>query len=185
MKRHLTFIVLYILKGQHITAQNTDSANQSNWTNHFQLTIISQSHSGFTAPYSGTNSLNNSVENGAISVTTTLFVGRKLWLGSTVFVNPELSGGSGLSSSLGVAGALNGETYRIGNPAPSLSIARAYLQQNIPLGHTDYENVGDDVNQVAGKIPTSRITINVGKFAISDFFDRNSYSHDPRTQFLN
>jgi high affinity Mn2+ porin len=185
MKRHLTFVMLYILKGQDISAQNVDSTSRSNWTNHFQLTIISQSHSGFTAPYSGTNSLNNSVENGAISVTTTLFVGRKLWLGSTVFVNPELSGGSGLSSALGVAGALNGETYRIGDPAPSLSIARVYLQQNIPLGQTDYENVGDDVNQVAGKIPTSRITINAGKFSISDFFDKNSFSHDPRTQFLN
>jgi high affinity Mn2+ porin len=185
MKRHLTFVMLYILKGQDISAQNVDSTSRSNWTNHFQLTIISQSHSGFTAPYSGTNSLNNSVENGAISVTTTLFVGRKLWLGSTVFVNPELSGGSGLSSALGVAGALNGETYRIGDPAPSLSIARVYLQQNIPLGQTDYENLGDDVNQVAGKIPTSRITINAGKFSISDFFDKNSFSHDPRTQFLN
>jgi hypothetical protein len=29
------------------------------------------------------------------------------------------------------------------------------------------------------------IIINAGKFSMSDFFDRNSYSHDPRTQFLN
>jgi hypothetical protein len=32
---------------------------------------------------------------------------------------------------------------------------------------------------------TDRITISVGKFAISDFFDYNSYGKDPRTQFFN
>ncbi|MDP9042008.1 MAG: carbohydrate porin, partial [Bacteroidota bacterium] len=150
MRRQLTFIMIYILKGQHVTAQNIDSTSRSNWTLHFQLTVISQRHSGFTAPYSGTNSLNNSVETGATSVTSTLFIGKKLWTGAAVYVNPELSGGSGLSYALGVAGALNGETYRIGDPAPSLSIARAYLQQNIPLYHSEYENFGDDINQPAG-----------------------------------
>ena len=185
MRRYLTYIVLYILKGQNIAAQNINSDSTSKWTNHFQLTVVSQSHSGFAAPYSGTNSLNNGIEKGATSVTTTLFVGRKLWAGSGIYVNPELSGGSGLSYALGVAGALNGETYRIGDPSPSLSVARAYIQQNFPLRNSGYENVEDDLNQIANKIPTSRITINVGKFSISDFFDRNSYSHDPRTQFLN
>ena len=185
VRRQFAFIIIYIMKGHYATAQNIDSIKNSNWTFHFQLTVISQSHSGFFAPYSGTNSLNNSAETGATSVTSTLFIGRKLWKGSAVYMNPELSGGSGLSYALGVAGALNGETYRIGDPAPSLSIARAYVQQNIPLGQTDYVNVGDDVNQVAGRIPINRITINAGKFSISDFFDRNSYSHDPRTQFLN
>ncbi len=185
VKRQITFIILYILKGHCAAAQNMDSVKHSSWTFHFQLTVISQSHSGFFAPYSGTNSLNNNVETGATSVTSTLFIGRKLWKGSAIYVNPELSGGSGLSYALGVAGALNGETYRIGDPAPGLSIARAYLQQNIPLGHTGYENAGDDINQIAAKIPASRITINAGKFSISDFFDRNGYSHDPRTQFLN
>jgi carbohydrate-selective porin OprB len=41
------------------------------------------------------------------------------------------------------------------------------------------------VNQVAGKIPSSRIAISAGKFSISDFYDKNSYSHDPRAQFFN
>jgi len=185
MRRNLTIIIIYILKGQNLSAQIIDSAEQINWTFHFQMTVVSQSHSGFAAPYSGTNSLNNNVETGATSVTSTIFMGRKLWTGSGIYVNPELSGGSGLSYALGVAGALNGETYRIGDPAPSLSIARVYLQQNIPLGHMEYENVTEDFNQVADKIPVNRITINAGKFAISDFFDKNSFSHDPRTQFLN
>jgi len=85
-----------------------------------------------------------------------------------------------------VAGALNGETYRIGDPAPVASIARAYIQQFIPLGHTDYEREEDAVNQVLNKrVPTKRITLTLGKFAMSDFFDNNSYNHDPRSQFIN
>ncbi|MBC7586881.1 MAG: carbohydrate porin [Chitinophagaceae bacterium] len=42
-----------------------------------------------------------------------------------------------------------------------------------------------DANQVEEKIPTSRITLTVGKISLSDFFDNNSYSHDPRSQFMN
>jgi len=104
------------------------------WSSHFQLTIINQVHSGFKAKYSGINSLADTVEPSATSVTTTLFLGRKLWKNATFYFNPELSGGAGLSYAVGVAGALNGETYRIGNPSPSISVARAYLQQVFPLG---------------------------------------------------
>lgn len=34
-------------------------------------------------------------------------------------------------------------------------------------------------------LPTSRLTITAGKIRRADFFDNNSYSHDPRSQFLN
>jgi len=37
------------------------------------------------------------------------------------YVNPELSGGSGLSQVTGIAGFPNGETFRIGNPSPQLT----------------------------------------------------------------
>lgn len=135
--------------------------------------------------YSGKNSLENAVETGATSLTTTLFLGRKLWKGAAACFNPEMSGGNGLSYSQGVAGALNGETYRVGHVAPQLFIARAYLQQNFALGNSKYTRINDDVNQVSDIIPNNRITITAGKFAISDFYDDNTYSHDPRTQFLN
>ncbi|MBO9619573.1 MAG: carbohydrate porin [Niabella sp.] len=157
----------------------------SKWTAHFQSTIIAQKHSGFKALYSGENSLADSAEPAATSLTATLFLGRKLWKGASVYVNPEVSGGKGLSFAQGVAGALNGETYRVGEVAPTVFIARAYLQQHIPIGNTTYERVQDDVNQVTELVPTSRITISAGKFAISDFYDDNAYSKDPRTQFLN
>jgi hypothetical protein len=73
----------------------------------------------------------------------------------------------------------------VGATEPQVFIARAYLQQHIPLRNTKYEYVPDDLNQLADRIPTDRITISAGKFAISDFFDYNNYSKDPRTQFFN
>ncbi|GGB20951.1 hypothetical protein GCM10011511_50900 [Puia dinghuensis] len=168
-----------------IFAQSPDSSNQSNWSYHFQLTVVNQSHSGFKAAYSGMNSLADTVETGATSITTTLFFGRRLWRGGALYFNPELSGGQGLSYSVGVAGALNGETYRIGYPAPVIAVARGYFQQWFPLGHPSYEQADDEINQLDGNLPTRRLVITAGKFSMSDFFDGNSYSHDPRTQFLN
>ncbi|HEV3414925.1 MAG TPA: carbohydrate porin [Puia sp.] len=155
------------------------------WSSHFQLTIINQIHSGFKAKYSGVNSLADTVEPSATSVTTTLFLGRRLWKNAAFYFNPEVSGGAGLSYAVGVAGALNGETYRIGNPSPSISVARAYLRQIIPLGGAGLDDVADGPNQLEGKLPVRRLTIIAGKFSMSDFYDGSSYSKDPRSQFMN
>jgi high affinity Mn2+ porin len=178
----ITFLQIFLSASAQ---QDTILQKVSGWSTHFQLTVITQAHSGFKASYSGTNSLADTVETGATSVTSTLFIGRKLWKGAAAFFNPELSGGRGLSYAVGVAGALNGETYRIGDPAPVVAIARAYLQQSFSLGNNGYDKVGDGANQLEGKLPSHRITISAGKFSMSDFFDKNSYSHDPRSQFLN
>jgi len=186
MRKKLRYLLLTIFKAQSLFAQHTDSTHVSPWNYHYQITVIDQNHSGFNAKYSGMNSLADSVEKGAVSVTSTLDLGRRLWEGGAFHFNAELSGGHGLSSTLGVAGALNGETYRIGDPSPVVSAARYYLQQMIPLNHTGYEQQEDDIdNQLTGTIPSSRIVISAGKFSMSDFFDDNSYSHDPRTQFMN
>lgn len=171
---------------QQINAQSSqDSSVQNPWSSHFQFTVIAQKHAGFHADYSGTKSLADSVEPIATSMTATLFLGRKLWKGAALYFNPEISGGNGLSFAQGVAGALNGETYRVGATKPQVFIARAYLQQHIPLANAHYIDISDDVNQVADKIPDSRITISTGKFAVSDFFDDNAFSKDPRSQFMN
>ena len=155
------------------------------WSVHFQMTTIDQYHFAFKAPYSGTNSLADSVEKPALSITSTLFLGRKLWKGAALFFNPEISGGRGMSGTRGIAGFPNGETFRIGDPTPALYIARAYFQQVIALNQSGYEMNNDDANQFKERVPVSRITLTAGKFAISDFFDDNKYSHDPRSQFFN
>lgn len=179
----LGFLILAVV---NLYAQESlDTLKEQTWTYHFQGTIINDAHPGFRAKYSGTNSLADTVETGATTITSTLFLGRRLWKGAAFYFNPELSGGTGLSSALGVAGAVNGESYRVGNPAPRVFIARAYLQQMIPLDNTKYEHVEDGQNQIAGRIPTKRIVLSIGKFSNGDFFDNNRYSHDPRVQFLN
>jgi high affinity Mn2+ porin len=185
-KLHYLFFLLTIFTGQNLLAQHNDSTEVSPWNYHFQITVIDQNHSGFNAKYSGMNSLADSVERGAVSVTSTIYLGRRLWKGAAAYFNGEISGGHGLSYALGVAGALNGETYRIGDPSPVISAARYFIQQMIPLGHSGYTHQEDDIdNQLEGTIPSSRIVITAGKFSMSDFYDDNSYSHDPRTQFMN
>jgi len=180
------FVVVTTLITKAASGQTGSNVEKSKkWTNHFQLTVIAQKHGAFKSSYNGENSLADTVEPTATSLSTTLFLGRKLWKGASFFFNPEASGGKGLSFATGVAGALNGETYRVGEVAPQVFIARAYLQQHIPLTNATDVDVDDDVNQIAGKIPSDRITISAGKFAVADFFDDNRFSKDPRTQFFN
>ena len=154
------------------------------WSLHFQQTVIKQWHSEFSSLYTDSLLSLQSREKAKLSLTTTLFIGRRLWRGGSVVFNPEVSGGSGLSKSSGVAGALNGETFRVGSAEPVLYLARLYLQQRWALG-TETNNQEDDLNQLAGPEPTHFVSVTAGKISIADYFDQNSYSHDPRTQFFN
>ncbi|HXB91504.1 MAG TPA: carbohydrate porin, partial [Puia sp.] len=79
----------------------------------------------------------------------------------------------------------NGETFRIGNPEPTVYIGRIFLRQHIMLDKDHYEDIEDDKNQVKERVSTSRITLSAGKFSIGDFFDNSNVSHDPRSDFMN
>ncbi|WP_218779780.1 carbohydrate porin [Hymenobacter crusticola] len=160
-----------------------DTTTLQPWSLHFQQTVIQQWHNKFAAPRTGSYSL-QPVEKAKLSLTTTLFVGRRLWHGASLYFNPEVAGGSGLSGARGIAGFVNGETFRIGNPAPQLYLARLFLRQVWNLG-TEQTTAADAPNQLSGPAPTHYVALNVGKFSLSDYFDLNSYSHDPRTQFFN
>jgi high affinity Mn2+ porin len=174
------FFSFALISSQLIFAQ-TDSTEKWSW--HFQFTGIMQGHPGFHAPYAGQNSL-DSVREKAFSVTSTFYLGRRLWKGGEFYFNPEIAGGKGISSALGIAGFTNGECFRIGDPSPALYIARVFLRQTIVLGH-DSEWAESDANQLAGWTPKYGLIITAGKFSIADVYDCNSYSHDPRTQFMN
>jgi high affinity Mn2+ porin len=162
-----------------------DSSYSPNLSYHFQLTSVNQSHDAFNAKYSGENSLSNQTENNKLSLTTTMFLGMRLWKNASFYYNPEISGGQGLSGAKGIAGFTNGETFRIGSTAPVLYTARMFFRQHIGLDKKSFDTLIDDVNQVAQIVPSNRITIHVGKLSLSDYFDKNSFSHDPRGQFLN
>lgn len=197
-KTHILKVLfsLMILSSTKVSAQGKDTEAHFNgfnknsfdsiqkWSYHFQVTAIGQGHPAFQAKYSGKNSLRDSNEI-ALSLTNTLFLGRKLWRGAAIFMNPEIAGGKGMSYALGIAGAANGETFRIGSPDPKIYIARAFFQQHIKLKDSKKEYQDADLNQLGEYIPSSRITISAGKFSIADFFDGNAYSHDTRSEFMN
>ncbi len=150
---------------------------------HYQATTIEQGHSRIHAPYMGPHSFQADPERD-VSVTATLFFGWRPFKNTQLYLDPELSGGQGMSGAEGIAGFPNGETYRIGNPEPVVKTARLYVQQAIALGD-ETERVDEDLNQIAGYAPRRRLTLVAGKFGMMDWFDNNAYSHDPRTQFMN
>jgi high affinity Mn2+ porin len=178
MNRSSLLILVFLLP---LTVLAQDTVEESSY--HFQFTGIQQSHPSFKAKYSGSNSLLPSSES-LFSVTATLFLGQRLWEGTEVYFDPEMQGGSGFSSTTGVAGFPNGEIYRVDKPTPKPFIARLFLRQHFALGN-EREWVGGDQNQLAGPLPVSRLTLTLGKFSLTDVFDDNRYSHDARTQFLN
>ncbi|HEX3080545.1 MAG TPA: carbohydrate porin, partial [Puia sp.] len=156
----------------------------SGWNFHFQFTGIIQYNGEFNSPYKGQNSfLSQSAR--AYSVTSTAYIGRKLWNGGAIFFNPEMAGGEGLSSTLGIAGFPNGETFRIGEPQPVVYVARIYLRQQINFDNHHFDTIPEGINQIREIVSQKRLTINAGKFGIADFFDQNEVSHDPRTDFMN
>ncbi|MES2726108.1 MAG: carbohydrate porin [Bacteroidota bacterium] len=165
-----------------ISQNNNDSINKK-LSFHFQQTTVYQMQPGVSGNYFSDFSLSPKEED-AVSLTTTLFLGAKLWKGAEAYFNPELAGGSGLSAARGVAGFTNGETFRIGNPAPQPYIARAFVTQKIALGNSKIWQ-DDGMNKLASYQPEKYISITAGKFSLADYFDNNQYSHDPRTQFLN
>lgn len=181
MKKVYFFLFLNLLK-LSVNGQNEEPSKEERFSVHAQTTVITQFKPSFSAPYTGKNSLRTEEEK-QTSLTSTLFLGVRLWKGAGFYCNPEIAGGSGLSEALGVAAAPNGETFRIGNPAPKMYLARMFYKQSISLS-AETENVESDFNQLGGKMPTRYASFTIGKIGVADFFDDNAYSHDPRTQFM-
>ena len=155
----------------------------SAWSLHAQTTYILQMHPGFDADYSGPNSLVASQES-RHTVSVTGFLGRALWPGASLYYDPEVTVGQGLSGTLGIAGFPNGEGTRASSNTPQYDTARLFIRQVIDLSG-ESSRIDDAPNQVAGKEDANRLTFTVGKFSATDVFDANAYSHDARSQFLN
>lgn len=184
MKRGTLLLWLIALTSATIVyGAGTDTLRQQRWNVHFQTTVIGQWHPDFHAPYTGQNSL-QSHETAKLSITSTVFFGLRLWKGAEMYFNPEVSGGEGFSQTLGVAGATNGETFRVGSATPKVYVARLFLRQYIALSK-DYEWQDNEINQMRVKRPVSYLSFLVGRINIADYFDNSSVAHDARTQFIN
>ncbi len=174
-------------KGGEIPRQEENKAPQQpeaqqRWNLFWQATSIGQYHGTFRSPYQGTNSLQDSVERDA-SLTSTLFLGFRLDDNTEIYVNPELAGGRGFSNVTGLANFTNGELPRVASATPKPYLARAFIQHDFTWG-SQRESFDSEENQLAGTRSVDRYTIVAGRFTVTDFFDNNRYSHDPRTQFM-
>lgn len=181
MNKYKLFVVVFCTIGAF--AQNIEKKKSNSFSIHSQTTIINQNKAGFKSPYEGENSLTPEHES-QTSLTSTLYLGAKLWKGAAFYFNPEIAGGSGISQVLGLGDATNGETFRIGSPAPKVYLARMFFSQRFDL-NKEYKNIDDDLNQVNDIEATKYIKFTIGKISLADYFDANNFSHDPRTQFMN
>jgi high affinity Mn2+ porin len=164
----------------------------SNLSIHAQTTWIDQGNVPFQALYSGAQSLYPGSQ-WRDTVSFDGFVGLKLWDNAALYYNPEIFQGYGLSGTHGVAGFPNGEAQKAGFLFPRYNTAHLFIQQTIGLGG-EQESIEEGPYEIEPwpddgrsfvKQDISRITITVGKMAVPDLFDSNTYAHDPRTSFMN
>ncbi len=152
------------------------------WSAHAQTTYISQYAAPFHAPYRGPNSLDSNASRETWDVT--FYLGRRLWPGAALWINPEIDQGYGLSDTLGVAGFTSGEAYKVGYTHPYVRLPRFFVQQTIDRGGAS-ETVDAGLNQFRETRTANRVVVTAGRFSVSDLFDTISYAHDPRSDFMN
>ena len=187
MLRLLQACALFVLLIFPVAAQTSDpppasDATPERWNLYYQATSIGQYHGMFPARYSGPLSLQDNMERD-VSLTTTLFFGLRLDNNTALYFDPEIAGGKGFSDVDGMANPSNGEIPRVATATPKPYIARLYIMHDFGFG-SEKEHVESDENQLAGDRPMVRYTVYAGRFTLTDFFDNNNYTHDPRMQFM-
>ena len=158
------------------------SVEPEHWNLYFQATAIGDEHGTFRAPYQGPFSLEDYPEHD-VSLTTTLYFTALLGANTQLIFNPEVAGGKGFSGVSGIGDPPNGEIPRVATAMPKPYLARLLVSHDFGFG-TETEKVESDANQLSGVRPVTRYSIYVGRFTITDYFDNNAYTHDPREQFM-
>ena len=170
----------------HSSSSETEKVEKFSF--HAQSTYINQLHNSFNSPYRDENSLlsrSDGADGRSYSLSASLFLGARLWQDTEVYYNPEMFAGTPFTGSLvGLGGFQNGELQKGTYAPPIYFTGRAFVRQTFQFGG-EREYLNSSANQLAGFIDTNRLVISAGKFNSLDFFDANSYSHDPRTQFQN
>lgn len=175
-------LLFFSLSSGFAQTNNPEAAEQK-WNFHIQNTDIVQGYPGFSAGYSGPNSLPDGGETRE-SVSLDLMAGVRLWSGAEAHIDGMMWQGFGVNNTLGVDGFPNGEAFRLGTAVPNGTITRLFIRQTFGLGG-EQEDVADDDFTLAGKQDVSRLTFTLGRFSAKDIFDNNAYANDPRTQFMN
>jgi high affinity Mn2+ porin len=152
------------------------------WNLHAQTTLIEDFQPGFSALYSGPNSLGTARDREG-TVTADLFLGAPLWQGAEFHADLLMWQGFGLSNSFGLEAFPSSDAYKAGSVTPRFMFSHFFIRQTIGLGG-DQEDVPDGQFTLPGKRDISRLTITAGKMNMAEQFDQNSYNHDGHTQFM-
>ncbi|HEY4264530.1 MAG TPA: carbohydrate porin [Micropepsaceae bacterium] len=179
MRLFVLFLVLCVFGSSPVLAD----AEPETYSLHGQTTFVLQYHPAFRSPYRGANSLDPG-SRGNETFDATLFAGARLWQHTEAYIDIEADQGFGLSNTLGVAGYLSGEAYKIGDSSPYLRIPRLFARQTFDLSGEDV-SIAPAANQLGGSRLSDNVIVTLGKFAVTDIFDTNMYAHDPRSDFLN
>jgi high affinity Mn2+ porin len=184
MLKTFAICVIFIL-AVPLYAQDADTGTEmgsERWNLFYQATSIGDYHGKFNSPYQDATSLKNETERD-VSLTTTLFFTWRLEQDTFLIFDPEIAGGKGFSGVNGIANQPNGEIPRVASATPKPYIARLFIQHDFGFGSAK-EHQESDENQLAGDRPVNRYSIYAGRFTVSDYFDNNNYTHDPRMQFM-
>jgi high affinity Mn2+ porin len=138
---------------------------------------------GFDAPYTGPQSLATRAES-SYTLSFTGFIGARAWEGGEFYVDPEAFQAHPLSNLFGLAGIQNGELQKASGVDIRAYLARAFIRQSFEFGG-ESRDVPAGFNQLLTHYDSRRLVFSVGKFPLTDFFERSSYANDPRTQFMN
>jgi high affinity Mn2+ porin len=153
------------------------------WEIHGQTTYIQQGYPAFRSPYQGENSFTPNAQT-RNTWSTSAFLGVRAWQGGEIYYNPELLQGFGLHDTTGAAGYPNGEAQKSSFAYQHYNTSRLFLRQTFGFGG-EQEKLAGGPNQLSGMADISRLTVQVGKFAVTDVFDGNSYAKDTRKDFMN
>ena len=148
-----------------------------------QSTYVGNKHPSFDDPYNGPSSLYGGNESG-YTFTGTIFIGLKPWKGTEIWFNPETGSGIPFSGLLGVAGVYNGEAQKPAFTSPIVYTARAFIRQTFGFGGEQL-TPDPDYNSFGNTVDSRRFVFTGGIYSIVDIFDRNTYAHDPKKDFLN
>jgi high affinity Mn2+ porin len=162
----------------------TDNRGEhQNWAIHVDAVEVFQGQPGFHSPYRGAQSL-YSDDNFRQTTEADLFLAARVWPGGEIYFNPEYYQGFGLKGTHGLAAFPNSQAYKTGQFRGDFNITRIFFRQVWGFGG-EQEQLDADELQLAEKVDVSRLTLQVGRFSVTDVFDNNAYAHDSRRDFLN
>lgn len=163
--------------------ETENAGEHQNWATHFDAVEVVQGQPGFHSPYEGPQSLYPS-DNFRQTSDVDLFFAFRVWPGGEIYFNPEYYQGFGFAQSHGLGAFPNAMAYKTGQYRGDFNIPHLFLRQVWGFGG-EQEQLDADALQLSGKVDISRLTLQVGRFAVTDLFDNNQYAHDGRGDFLN